>query len=190
MAHDAADALKERFDVDEVAAAQKRAVDVEEVCVLRVPAEALALKDVRLGFYPATLSFALYPEKAGRDLSKAVEGQRAACLTSYTGRSLRLGRLRPRRICDGSISSSAMVRLSGVTVHAQLLCGFALVSSVICQHFDEKTLFELAHGFVVGDSTGMHLGYEGIQFTFHSFLFLMCGLIPLFFLSKVPLPRA
>lgn len=45
MAHDALHARKEGLDVNAVAAAQQRAVDVKKVCVLGVPAESLALKD-------------------------------------------------------------------------------------------------------------------------------------------------
>ena len=43
--HDAAHARKEGIDVNAIAASQQSAVDVKEVCVLRVPAEALTLKD-------------------------------------------------------------------------------------------------------------------------------------------------
>jgi hypothetical protein len=54
-----------------------------------------------------------------------------------------------------------------VAVHAQRLRGFALVSLVMRQYLHEEALFELAHGFIVGNSTGVHLGHKVIQLAFH-----------------------
>jgi hypothetical protein len=54
-----------------------------------------------------------------------------------------------------------------VAVHTQRLRGFTLVSFVMRQYLNEKALFELAHGFVVGNSTGVHLGHKVIQLAFH-----------------------
>jgi hypothetical protein len=40
------------------------------------------------------------------------------------------------------------------------------------KHFQQKALFEFADGFIVGDTSGVHLGHKVIQFAFHRNLFL------------------
>jgi hypothetical protein len=68
-----------------------------------------------------------------------------------------------RRI-DMKVGDGAAERIA---VHAESLRGFALVSLVVRQNFDEKALFELAHSLFVGDTAGVHLGDKVIQLAFH-----------------------
>lgn len=76
-----------------------------------------------------------------------------------------------------------------VAVHAERLRGFALVSLVMGQHFDEKALFEFADGFVVGNATGVHLGHKVIQFPFHLIPLSYARVGPAFLLPKGSKPQ-
>jgi hypothetical protein len=60
----------------------------------------------------------------------------------------------------------------GIPVHTKLFGGFALVAAVRGEHFENEPLFELAHGFVVGNPTGVHLADQAVQLAFHRVLFL------------------
>ena len=60
----------------------------------------------------------------------------------------------------------------GVPVHAKLFGGFALIAAMRGEHFENEPLFELADGFIVGDTTGVHLADQAVQLAFHKVLFL------------------
>ena len=63
----------------------------------------------------------------------------------------------------------------GIPVHAKLLGGLALVAAMRGKYFKNEALFELADGFVIGDTTGVHLVNQAVQLAFHGILFLGYG---------------
>ena len=63
----------------------------------------------------------------------------------------------------------------GVAVHAELLGSLALVAAVRGEYLQNEALFELTDGFVVSDTTGMHLADQAVQLAFHKVLFLGYG---------------
>jgi hypothetical protein len=63
----------------------------------------------------------------------------------------------------------------GVAMHAKLLGSLALVAAVGGKYLKNEALFELTDGFVVGDTTGVHLADQAVQLAFHGILFLGYG---------------
>lgn len=159
-----------------IAAAQERAIDVEQIRVLRVPAEAGVHKYIAAGL---SRCHALYchriqskterhellanglPYLKYRTFTAAWTLEAAANLA---GVDIQLG--------DGTAE--------GVAVHAEFLSSLALVSPVMRKHFDEIALFELADGFIVGNAAVMHLGHKDIQFTFHFIPLSYARVVPAF----------
>ena len=55
-----------------------------------------------------------------------------------------------------------------VPVHTKLFGSFALVSSVMREHFENVALFELTYSFRIGDTGAMHLRDQTVQFALQS----------------------
>lgn len=156
-----------------VAAAEQRAVNIEEIRLVRIPAEASALEDARLDLRGChSLDSPCIQDKAGRanglsrDLLYLKYRTLAAAWTLEAAANLRRIDL---QFGDGATE--------GVAVHAEFLGGFALVSPVMGEDFDEVALFEFAHRFFVGNPSAVHLRHEVVKFTSHCISsFLSAGL--------------
>ncbi len=59
-------------------------------------------------------------------------------------------------LCEGAAE--------GVAVHAELICGLALIALVVGKDFEDVTLLELAHGIGVSDTGAVHLCDETVKF--------------------------
>src|SRR5262249_33551101 len=161
-----AHARVEGLEVDAIAAAQERAVDIEEIGALLVPAEAVAYEDAALlnscggrGLrrWRIHLWFVLAPRlKQGRALQRGdLLARRPSCFknrTFATRRTLEINaNLRGIEVEFGHGAAE------GIAVHTELFCSFTLVTLVMGKHFHEEALFEFAHGFSIGNSAGVHL---------------------------------
>jgi hypothetical protein len=60
----------------------------------------------------------------------------------------------------------------GIAVHTELLRSLALIAAMGGKYFQNEALLELTDGFVVGDTTGVHLADQAVQLAFHRILFL------------------
>ena len=55
-----------------------------------------------------------------------------------------------------------------VPMHSKLFGRFALVSSVLREHFEDVAPFELTYGFRIGNAGAMHLRDQTVQFALQS----------------------
>jgi hypothetical protein len=62
-----------------------------------------------------------------------------------------------------------------IPVHTELFGGLALVAAMGGKYLKDEALFELADGFVIGNTTGVHLANQAVQLAFHRVLFLAHG---------------
>jgi hypothetical protein len=64
------------------------------------------------------------------------------------------------KLCEGTAQS--------IPVHTKLFGGFALVSFMVREHFEDIALLELTYGFHVGNAGAMHLRDQTVQFALQS----------------------
>jgi len=58
----------------------------------------------------------------------------------------------------------------GVAMHAELFGSLALVALVLCQHFEDVALFELANGLRIRNAGVVHLRDQTVHFALQGFL--------------------
>lgn len=71
-----------------------------------------------------------------------------------------------------------------IAVHSQLFGRLALVATMRHQNFAQVLFFKLAHGLLVGNAAGVHLGNQAVEFSFHVHL-LNLHQLDLFFFRRV-----